>query len=142
MKFDAVTEMPNKIKFYDFTRSFYDKDGKRSFEPLRLGGNPNTAHNIHLIKSHSQVSGIVKLDAVCSSSMGLSIPVGFEVLIVNPPPQYGVSVKDVFEHTDYGMPDDCTTGDEGGIIPEDDLTRVLGELEASNNCIVIYRKIL
>jgi hypothetical protein len=98
MKFDKDTGLARRAKFYDFTKAYANpKTGKRAFEPLVFDGHPVTAHNVHLIASHSIVSGIVNMNAVCASNMGLSLPSSIEVLIVDPPPVYGVDASDVFE---------------------------------------------
>lgn len=98
MKFDPDTGMPKKAAFLDYTKSHRDrKTGKRIFEPLAFNGSPVTAHNVHMIRTHSLFSGIVSIDSVCASSMGLSIPSDLEVVIVEPPAARGVSVDDVFE---------------------------------------------
>lgn len=110
MKFDKDTGMPKKVTFHDYTKTHRDpKTGKRTFEPLVFDGHPVTANNVHLIASHSVFSGIVNMNAVCASNMGLSIPKDMEVVIVEPPATRGVSVDDVFEEGVYdadGFPED------------------------------------
>jgi hypothetical protein len=157
MKFDKDTGMPKKVTFFDFTKSHRDaKTGKRSFEPLVFDGHPVTAHNVHLIASHSVFSGIVNMNAVCASNMGLSIPNEMEVVIVEPPATRGVGVDDVFEDgmfDDGDFPEDGEAKDEAPAEPaaaepaapaepaaapapapataavaEDDLADVLGDL--------------
>ena len=115
MKFDKDTGMP-KAKFYDFTKSFNNpKTGKRDFEPLLFDGHPVTAHNVHNIQSHSKVSGIANLNAVCSSNMGLSIPTDIEVLVVDPPLMREVDVSDVFDGDMFG--DVAVSEASGGAVP-------------------------
>jgi len=99
MKFDKETGMPTKVQFYDFTKSHLDEQTrKRTFEPLTFNGSPVTANNVHKISTHSIVSGIVNFNAICFSNLGISIPGGFEVVIVEPPvAAQGVGVDDFFD---------------------------------------------
>ena len=103
MKFNKDTAMPMKVTFFDFAKSFINDKGGRGFEPLTFDGHPVTGHNVHQIASHSVFSGIVNMNAVCASNMGLSIPSEMEVVIVEAPVARGVGVEDVFED---GMFDD------------------------------------
>lgn len=146
MKFDKDTNMAKKAQFFDFTKSHKDpKTGKPTFEPLTFDGHPVTGHNVHLIPSHSTVSGIANLNAVCASNMGLSVPTEVEVLIVEPPVHIGVSVTDVFEDDD-GFDFDDNEADKKNVehdlkanpapaavpetaaVAEDDLAGVLSDL--------------
>ena len=98
MKFDKKTGIPKKVTFYDYTKSHRDAEtGRRTFEPLTFDGHPVTAYNIHMISSHSIFSGIVNMNAVCASNMGISIPSEMEVVVVEPPATRSVGVDDVFD---------------------------------------------
>ena len=98
MKFDKDTGIPKKATFYDYTKSDRDAEtGRRTFEPLTFDGHPVTAYNIHMISSHSIFSGIVNMNAVCASNMGISIPSEMEIVVVEPPTTGGVGVDDVFD---------------------------------------------
>lgn len=129
MKFDTKTGMSKKTEFYDFTKAFTDPGtGKRNFEVLKFDGNPVTAHNVHMISSHSLISGIVNLNAVCASNMGLSIPTDTEVLVIEPPTAHSVDVDDVFEEGfDFG---DEPPAPAGGL-PEREKPPVAGGSNAS-----------
>lgn len=110
MKFDKDTQMPVKIQFFDFKKSFKGPKGEKRFEPLTFDGNPVTGHNVHLLAPHSTVSGIINLNAVCASNLALSVPTSVEVVVVEAPEARGVSVDDVFED---GMFDDEDNGAAG-----------------------------
>ena len=118
MKFDLDSGMPKKVTFFDFTKPYQDaKTGKRSFEPLLFNGHPVTAHNVHWIEPHSDISGIVCMNAVCASRMGLSIPAEFEVVIVDPPPVKTVGVEDVFEDDGVFGGDDVGVRGSNAVAP-------------------------
>lgn len=101
MKFDKDTQMAKKTQFFDFDKPLVDPaSGKKSYEPLTFDGHPITGHNVHKIISHSTVSGISNLNAVCCSNLGISIPSDIEVLIVELPKFNSVGIDDVFEDDD------------------------------------------
>jgi len=138
MKFDNETGLSKKAQFYDYTKPIYDNKPKpTSYEPLTFDGCPVTAYNVHRIRSHSKVSGIAHLDAVCSSNMGLSIPIEVAILVVEPPVILGVSISDVFEDEDEDGAEAAVKAPAAkapaAAVSEDDLAKVLSELEVGDD---------
>lgn len=86
---NPITRMTLKFStqpgIYGFASGYYDTDNKPRFKPLLINGELVTAANIHHLKSKSEVSGIVKLDVVCLSKMGISIPSQILILLVRQP---------------------------------------------------------
>ena len=98
MKFDKDTGIPKKVTFCDYTKSHRNAEtGRRAFEPLTFDGHPVTAYNVHMLSSHSIFSGIVNMNVVCASNMGISIPSEMEIVVVEPPATRSVGVDDVFD---------------------------------------------
>lgn len=101
MKFDPKTGLPSKTAFFDYTTEYRDEvTKKKAFEPLLFDGQPVTASNIHMLASNSTFSGIVNMNAICYSNMGISIPTRLEIVIVEPPPVRSIDVSDVFGDSD------------------------------------------
>lgn len=97
LKFDKDTGLP-KSEFLDGTQPYRDpKTNKRGFKPLMFDGCPVTAANVHKIVSRTLVTGIVQMDAVCASNMGISVPRQMKVFIGEPPAPRGVDIDDLFE---------------------------------------------
>lgn len=97
MKFDKDTGAPMRVKFFDFSKRFRGAAGNVDFEPLTFDGEPVTAYNVHNIRPGSTISGVVNLNAVCCSNLGISIPAAFEIVVVDAPVSFAVSVGDAFE---------------------------------------------
>jgi hypothetical protein len=146
MKFNMETGMPQNVTFGDYTKMHRDaKTGTRSFGPLLFDGHPVTAHNVHLIAPRSVFSGVVNMDAVCSSNMGLSIPMSMATVIVERPATRGVSVNDVFDDDDFDDDDNFPEEDREApaeptaaapapapataAVAEEDLAAMIGDLE-------------
>ena len=100
MEFDGVTGVA-RTAFFDKTAP-YIADGKQKYEVGKVDGDPVNADNVHIfMQSRALVDGIVEFSC-CISSMGISMPVKAEVLVVDKPSDYGVSLDDVY--------DDAATG--------------------------------
>ncbi|GFR88960.1 BA71V-CP312R [Elysia marginata] len=114
MRFDSETGAPKRMKFYDYTKKYYDKaSGKRQFEALTLGGHPVSAHNVHMIRPQSIFSGIVNMRSVCASPMGLSIPCEMDIVIVELSFDGKVNIDDVFEYDSSSDDDDESSSENG-----------------------------
>ncbi len=99
--FDKDTGLLSQCQVFDRSKaSINPTTGKQDFEPLRFDGLDVTANNVHGIKSHSIVSGIVSVDAVCFSNMGISIPPKVKILIVQNPVYNSIGLEDVFDDAD------------------------------------------
>jgi hypothetical protein len=105
MNFDATTGLP-VLSIFDKSTKFIGAGGKPQFEGGKVNGEPVNADNIHkFILSRSTIDGIVNMDSVCFSSMGISIPVKAEVIVVTKPTVHDVSIDDVYGDDFYGDDD-------------------------------------
>jgi hypothetical protein len=84
--------------------AFHDKGfpftegGKQKFEVAKVGADPINETNVHMfVLPRSEADGIVNMDSVCFSSMGISMPVKAELLLILKPKQQGVSADDFWE---------------------------------------------
>jgi len=85
INFDADGRAVTMI--FDKSKPFIGEDGKQKFEMATVDGRPVDATSIHkMIRPRARIDGIVSLDAICTSPMGISLPVKFKVLVVSPPP--------------------------------------------------------
>jgi hypothetical protein len=96
MNFDATTGVAEM--------SFFDKDapfmveGKQKYEVGKVDGEPVNGDNIHkFIVSRCILDGIVNLDSVCLSSLGISMPVKAEALVVSKPSSREVGFDDIYD---------------------------------------------
>jgi len=94
MKFDADSGAPTRVQFFDYTHPL---PPPKYYEQLTFDGQPVMANNVHRIKPHSLFSGIVSMDSICISKMGISIPITMHIVIIQPPIDYNVGIADVFE---------------------------------------------
>jgi len=70
-----------KTAFYDRTKLFFVEKKKR-FEKATVDEKPIDAHNLHnWITAKSIHNGVVRLDSVCFSNMGASIPARLDTLV-------------------------------------------------------------
>lgn len=61
-------------------------NGKKGFDTAKVGDNPIDNDNIHsFIVSRSIIDGIVNMDYICFSQMGISLPVKAQTIIVQQP---------------------------------------------------------
>ena len=108
MNFDATTGLA-QLSFFDKSQPFMEAN-KPKYETGKVDGDPINADNVHkFVLSRSGLDGIVNMDSVCLSNMGISMPVKAEVLVVDKPSGGAVSIDDVYEDDDvygggYGQP--------------------------------------
>jgi hypothetical protein len=85
-----------QVSFFDKNKPF-SEEGRQKFEAAKVGNEPVNADNVHkFILSRSGLDGIVNMDSVCFSSMGISMPVKAEVLVVTQPSSREMSLDDVY----------------------------------------------
>lgn len=99
MEFDPA---PNAAAttFFDKSKPYLAEGGKQRYDVGKVNGEPINNDNVHYaIKSRTIVDGIVNMDAVCFSNMGISIPVKIEAVVYEEPPAFRetLSVDDVYE---------------------------------------------
>jgi len=96
MNFDATTGV-SQMAFYDKDQP-YTEEGRQRYEVGRVEGDPVNADNIHkFVVSRSTLDGIVNMDSVCFSNMGISMPVKAEILVVAKPGDKDVDLDDVYD---------------------------------------------
>lgn len=89
-----------QLAFFDKSLPFME-GAKQSYEVGKVDGEPINADNIHkFVLSRSLLDGIVNMDSICFSSMGISMPVKAEVLVVKEPAGSSVGLDDVYEDAD------------------------------------------
>jgi hypothetical protein len=75
----------------------YTENGRPRFEFAKVDGEPVNADNVHLfLLSRSTIDGIANWDSVCISSMGVSMPVKADLLIIERPVDNSVGLDDFF----------------------------------------------
>jgi hypothetical protein len=85
----------------------YQENGRPRFEFAKVDGDPVNADNVHLfLTSRSVIDGIANWDSVCISSMGISMPVKADLLIIERPVGGSVGLDDFFDGADgfFGAP--------------------------------------
>ena len=88
--FDKKTGMPNKLAFLDGDKMVEDSNGKPRPDYLMVEGELVNSENVHMaLLPGSLVDGVLKMDAVCCSSTGISVPCKFDSVLVVRAPQYG-----------------------------------------------------
>jgi hypothetical protein len=101
MNFDQTTGIA-QMAFFDKDQPFTE-DGRQKYDTGKVDGDPINADNIHkFIVSRSTLDGIVNMDSVCFSNMGISMPVKAEVLVVAKPSGGSVGFDDVYDDDGYG----------------------------------------
>jgi hypothetical protein len=86
---------------------------KKIFNPAKVDDEPVNALNVHkFILSRSKFDGIVCMDSICLSSLGISIPTKFTTLIIMPPiKREGNSITDICDgiYGNDGIPTEPST---------------------------------
>lgn len=135
LSFDPITYAAQML-FYDKSAPILD-EGKKKYEAGAVNGEPVNGENIHkFLLSRSLVDGILRMDSVCFSNMGISIPSKADVVVVLQPPVSARSLDDVYE-------DDCavvsvvatafasavvSTVASGVTVPDDNYDDILNDL--------------
>ena len=89
---------------YDKSKSFQGAAGKTEYELARLPGPSESdplvlvgTNNVHeFVTSQSKIDGIIEMDAVCYSNMGISLPVKASKLVVEPAAGGGYTIDDIY----------------------------------------------
>ncbi|HVE13099.1 MAG TPA: hypothetical protein VNI01_06875 [Elusimicrobiota bacterium] len=103
-----------KCALHDKTKP-YVQDGKPRYEPAKVNGEPVTNANIHkFLTPGSLVDGLVCMDSVCYSNMGISMPVKLEIAVVLPAPPKEATLDDVYGDEAAGPPAGKEAGAESG----------------------------
>ena len=89
--------------------AFYDKnapymaEGRQKYEVAKVNGEPINADNVHLfILPGSIFDGVVNLNAICLSNMGISIPAKAEICVITNSSWEGINLEDVYDDEDDG----------------------------------------
>ena len=78
------TASPRTLQMFDKDTKSKNAQGMTIFEPLAFEGEPATDHNIHLLPPRSEFDGVVLMDTLCISSMGISAPMSVKTLVISP----------------------------------------------------------
>ena len=89
--------------------AFYDKnapymaEGRQKYEAAKVNGEPINADNVHLfILPGCIFDGVVNLNAICLSNMGISIPAKAEIGVITNTSWDGINLEDVYDDEDDG----------------------------------------
>ena len=83
--FDPKISTPPMVTILDKSKPF-KYNGKKGYENATYNDKPIDSTNIHLfVQSRSIVDGIINMDSVCFSQLGISLPVKASLLIIQPP---------------------------------------------------------
>lgn len=83
--FDNKTNQPQMVTILDKTKPFKCQ-GKKGFENATYKGVPINSNNIHwFIPSRSIIDGVISMDSVCFSQLGISLPVKASMIVVQQP---------------------------------------------------------
>jgi hypothetical protein len=124
MNFDKTTGMA-QLAFYDKDKPFEievaDASGrkikKQQYDIGKVEDDPINDENVHkFVRSRSRIDGIVNMDSVCFSSMGISMPVKADVVVVEQPKGRETTLDDVYDDDglSYGVDDALGDGGDGG----------------------------
>lgn len=111
MNFNKETKLAD-FKLYDKSKSFIEEVGgkkKQQYEIAKvLDENglsvPVTADNVHkFILSRSIVDGIVNMNAICFSNLGISMPIKFTTLVVEHPKSMVAGLDDLYDDIELPM---------------------------------------
>ena len=104
LKFDQSTGLPQNVQIYDMSKSS-QAGGRTIYEFATVDGEPVNADNVHkFILPRSVFDGIIKMDSVCFSQMGISMPTSFKALVVRQPVVGSSSSLDALYDDDTGSP--------------------------------------
>jgi hypothetical protein len=96
MNFDVSSEM-SLVQFFDKDLPFSD-NGPQRYEAGKVDGAPINASNVHkFVVPRCSIDGIINMDSVCFSSMGISMPVKADVLVIKRPTDSSIGLDDVYE---------------------------------------------
>lgn len=83
--FDTKTGAPQLVTILDKTKPF-KLNGKRGYENATYNAVPINANNIHnFIPSRSIIDGVISMDSVCFSQLGISLPIKATLVVVQQP---------------------------------------------------------
>ena len=84
--FDPKTGQQHSITILDKEKPITLDNGKKMFEPATYNGQPINANNIHaFIPSRSIIDGVINIDSVCFSQLGISLPIKASCIVVQQP---------------------------------------------------------
>lgn len=83
--FDSKTGQPQMVTILDKMKPFKCQ-GKKGYENATYKTVPINANNIHwFIPSRSVIDGVISMDSVCFSQLGISLPIKASMIIVQQP---------------------------------------------------------
>lgn len=96
INFDTKTDEAITI-ILDKTKVIENNMGKRAYGVAMIDDtNTVNANNIHkLIQSKSIIDGIVCMDAICLSQLGISLPIKFTTMIITPPAKKEIDIYNI-----------------------------------------------
>ena len=101
MNFDSTTGIA-QMSFFDKSQP-YTEDGRQKYDVGKVDGDPVNDNNVHkFVLPRSTIDGIVNMDSICFSSMGISMPVKAEVAVVDKPSGGAVGLDDVYDDEEFG----------------------------------------
>ena len=105
LKFNQVSGAPDNLQIFDMGKGT-TANGRVIYEEATVGGEPVNADNVHkFVLPRSTFDGIVKMDSVCFSQMGVSMPMAFKVIVLRQPAASAESGLDAlyadFEAADF-----------------------------------------
>lgn len=127
MNFDQITGVA-QLSIFDKSRP-YVADGQQKYEAGKVNGEPVNNYNVHeFIKSRSTIDAIITMDCISGHSMGISIPVKAEVIVVDAPVMREVGLMDVYD-TPYVVIENTTKSNrKASPEPEENYDGLLDEL--------------
>ena len=85
LKFNQVSGAPDNLQIFDMNRAT-TVNGRVIYEEATVGSEPVNADNVHkFVLPRSTFDAIVKMDSVCFSQMGVSMPMSAKVLVLRQP---------------------------------------------------------
>lgn len=83
--FDTKTGQPSLVTILDKNKPF-KCNGKKGYETATYNNVPINANNIHwFIPSRSNIDGVISMDSVCFSQLGISLPIKATLVVVQQP---------------------------------------------------------
>jgi hypothetical protein len=109
LKFNQASGAPDNLQIFDMGKGT-SANGRLIYEEATIGGEPVNADNVHkFVLPRSTFDGIIKMDSVCFSQMGVSMPMSFKVMVLRQPAASAESGLDAL-YSDFDGVDLGTTG--------------------------------
>jgi len=127
MNFDQITGVA-QLSIFDKSRP-YIADGQQKYEAGKVNGEPVNNYNVHeFIKSRSIIDAIITMDCISGHSMGMSIPVKAEIIVVDAPVVREVGLMDVYDMPYVAIENTNKSTRKASPEPEENYDGLLDEL--------------